>query len=64
MKTKALQYFSSDYLRSVKHLKAEQILAFLEDFRKLHGGVGERGAITSDRQKLPLRRSSRLDNPT
>ena len=35
MKTKALQYFSDEYLESIKDLSSEDILLFLEDFRQL-----------------------------
>ncbi|MGE3973651.1 MAG: hypothetical protein AB7F59_03905 [Bdellovibrionales bacterium] len=34
---KALQKFSSEYLEQCKHLKPEETLKFLDDFRRLHG---------------------------
>ena len=40
-KIKGLQYFSDDYLKSVRHCKPEQILKFLDDFRQLHGQLNK-----------------------
>ncbi|MCB0309011.1 MAG: hypothetical protein KDD48_06530 [Bdellovibrionales bacterium] len=34
---RALQLFSTDYLKQCSTMKAEEILQFLEDFRTLHG---------------------------
>lgn len=34
---KAVQYFSDDYLEQCRQLNPEQIVAFLDDFRRLHG---------------------------
>jgi len=36
MKTKAIQYFSDEYLESCKKLSPEHILTFLDEFRMLH----------------------------
>lgn len=38
-KTKGVQYFTDDYLESCKAMKPEQIVQFLDDFRKLHAHV-------------------------
>ena len=35
-KIKGLQYFSDEYLKSVRHCTSEQILKFLDDFRQLN----------------------------
>lgn len=35
-KTKALQYFSDAYLKSLRGVKAEHILRFLDEFRRVH----------------------------
>ena len=37
MKVKAVQYFSDEYLESVKDLTPEEILLFLDQFRQLYG---------------------------
>ena len=34
---KAVQYFSDDYLAHCREMSTEQILRFLDDFRRLHG---------------------------
>lgn len=36
MKTKALQYFTPEYLQECKKLSYDQIAQFLEDFRLMH----------------------------
>lgn len=38
---KSVQHFSPEYLEQCRHMKPEQILGFLEDFRLLHGKVGK-----------------------
>jgi len=38
MKIKGVQYISSEYLKNTKGVKPEQVIRFLEDFRKLHYG--------------------------
>lgn len=35
-KTKALQHFSDAYLKSLRGAKAEHILRFLDEFRRMH----------------------------
>jgi predicted DNA binding CopG/RHH family protein len=35
---KALQRFSDEYLESCRDMTADQVIQFLEDFRRLHGG--------------------------
>jgi hypothetical protein len=32
-----IQYFSADYLRQCRDMKPDQIVRFLEDFRRLYG---------------------------
>ena len=39
---RAVQFFSDEYLGHCRAMKPEQILAFLEDFRLLHGDPGPR----------------------
>jgi uncharacterized protein (DUF4415 family) len=34
---KAVQYFSEDYLARCRGMSADQVLRFLDDFRRLHG---------------------------
>ena len=34
---KTIQFFSDDYLQSCRELSPDQVLRFLEDFRRLHG---------------------------
>jgi uncharacterized protein (DUF4415 family) len=34
---RAVQYFSDDYLAHCREMSTEQILRFLDDFRRLHG---------------------------
>ena len=38
MKIKGVQHISSEYLKNTKGVKPEQVIRFLEDFRKLHYG--------------------------
>ena len=35
---KAIQRFSDEYLESCRDMTADQIIQFLDDFRRLHGG--------------------------
>lgn len=35
---KAVQYFDDDYLERCREMTPDQIIQFLDDFRKLHGG--------------------------
>ena len=41
-KTKALQLFSDEYLKDVGKLTPEQILTFLDEFRRLYAGRNQR----------------------
>lgn len=34
-----VQYFSDDYIERCRNLTADQILQFLDDFRRLHGSA-------------------------
>lgn len=34
---KAVQYFSDEYLEQCREISPEQVLRFLDDFRRLHG---------------------------
>ena len=38
MKNKGIQHISEEYLKNTKGVKPEQVIRFLEDFRKLHYG--------------------------
>ena len=44
---KAVQYFSDDYLERCRGMTAEQILRFLDDFRRLHGSQPARSKLIS-----------------
>ena len=44
---KAVQYFSDDYLEHCRDMTAEQILRFLDDFRRLHGSQPARSKLIS-----------------
>ena len=37
MKTRAVQRFSDEYLESCRDMTPDQIVGFLDDFRRLHG---------------------------
>lgn len=37
---KAIQLFSDDYLNQCQQMTTEQIVTFLDDFRRLHGQSG------------------------
>ena len=41
MKTKAVQYFSDEYLLQCREMSTESIVEFVEGFLKLHGNVGK-----------------------
>ena len=47
MKKRPIQYFSKEYLERAKELTPDQILQFLEDFRKLHSEVQEKCQLIS-----------------
>ncbi len=44
---KALQILSDEQLRQGRRLTADQVLAFLEDFRRLHAGKPAPGKLIS-----------------
>jgi predicted DNA binding CopG/RHH family protein len=44
---KAVQHFSDDHLQSSRELDADQVLRFLEDFRRLHGSRPARSKLIS-----------------
>lgn len=39
-----VQHFTSEYLEQCRRMTPDQILRFLEDFRRLHGGAAQPGA--------------------
>lgn len=39
MENKGIQYISKDYIQNTKGMKPEQVIRYLEDFRKLHYGL-------------------------
>jgi hypothetical protein len=47
MKSKAVQYFSDEYLEQCRKMSGKEIVEFLEGFRELHGG-----SPTSSKSKL------------
>ena len=48
---KAVQHFSDDHLQRSRDLDADQVLRFLEDFRRLHGSRPARSKLIS--MKVP-----------
>ncbi len=48
---KAVQKFSDEYLESCREMTPDQIIEFLDDFRRLHGGVTDRSKLIS--MKVP-----------
>ena len=44
---KAVQYFSDEYLERCRDMTADQILRFLDDFRRLHGNKPARSKLIS-----------------
>lgn len=44
---KALQRFSDEYLESCREMTSDQIIQFLEDFRRLNGGRPEPSKLIS-----------------
>lgn len=44
---KAVQHFSDDHLQRSRELDADQVLRFLEDFRRLHGSRPARSKLIS-----------------
>ncbi len=54
---KAVQYFSKEYLERCKGMTPEQILEFLEDYRKLFAGKPEKSQLISLKIPPPLLRA-------
>jgi len=48
---KPLQYFSDEYLERCRGMTPDQIILFLEDFRRLHAGTPVRSKLIS--MKVP-----------
>ena len=44
-----VQYFSDEYLERCKGMTPEQIIRFVEDFRRLHGGRTDAGRRVKSR---------------
>jgi hypothetical protein len=44
---KAVQYFSNEYLERCRGMKTEDILRFLDDFRRLHGSSPVKSKLIS-----------------
>ncbi len=44
---KAVQYFSDDYLERCRGMTVEEILRFLDDFRRLHGSSPAKSKLIS-----------------
>ena len=44
---KAVQYFSDEYLERCREMTADQILRFLDDFRRLHGSRPAKSKLIS-----------------
>ncbi len=49
---KAVQRFSDEYLESCREMTPDQIVAFLEDFRRLHAGAAGPSKLIS--LKVPV----------
>ncbi len=44
---KAVQYFSDEYLERCRDMTADEILRFLDDFRRLHGSSPAKSKLIS-----------------
>ncbi len=44
---RAVQYFSDEYLERCRGMTAEEILRFLDDFRRLHGSSPAKSKLIS-----------------
>jgi predicted DNA binding CopG/RHH family protein len=44
---KPVQKFSDEYLASCRQMTADQIIRFVEDFRRLHAGTRKRSRLIS-----------------
>ena len=44
---KAVQIFSDEYLENCRKLSSDDIVRFLDDFRRLHGGTTTRSKLIS-----------------
>lgn len=44
---KTIQRFSDEYLESCRNMTADQIIQFLDDFRRLHGGQSTASKLIS-----------------
>jgi predicted DNA binding CopG/RHH family protein len=44
---RAVQYFSDDYLERCRGMTADEILRFLDDFRRLHGSSPAKSKLIS-----------------
>ncbi|MFQ5699194.1 MAG: hypothetical protein ACE5IL_13030 [Myxococcota bacterium] len=42
-----VQYFADEYLERCRELTADQIIQFLDDFRRLHGETSSRSKLIS-----------------
>lgn len=51
---KAVQYFTDEYLAESRKLTTDQVLKFLDDFRRLHGAREERSRLISLKVPEPL----------
>jgi len=58
-KVKALQRFSDEYLESCKGMTPDQIIEFLEDFRRLHAAEPSPSKLISLKVPVDLLRSFR-----
>ncbi len=56
---KALLRFTDEYLESCREMTPDQILAFLEDFRRLHGGRPAASKLISMKVPVDLLRAFR-----
>ncbi len=44
-----VQYFTAEYLEQCRQMTPDQIIRFVDDFRRLHGGAAARGAPARSR---------------
>ena len=44
---KAIQYFSDEYLEQCRDMTADQVIRFLDDFRRLHGNRPAKSKLIS-----------------
>ena len=49
-----VQYFTPEYLEQCRHMSPDQIIRFVEDFRRLHGGAVQ-GALRAKSRLISIK---------